>query len=163
MSVAGASLGYESAVSHSQFDGEAHSRRTGNTYDVSGTERTVTRSSSVTYQCTMPSREEQCEVSAAGAAAAVKQTFDPRWRNVLIGVGYYALIIPGIVLYEVFDGQADDTKKRAAEEHDRAYMRCLAMTRRPEPVATPAPVDDADEEAHGSPPVQAADFEAPAR
>jgi hypothetical protein len=73
--------------------------------------------------------EEVCELQAPAASLRVKLDFSTGWRNALIGVGYVAYILPGVILWFVFDSQSDAAGDRAHRTAQSAYASCLAIRR----------------------------------
>jgi len=95
---------------------------------VNGT-TAIARSSSYgeTVACRRPATStDHCEVASYSEAARRKGEFNTGWRNLLIGVGYVVYILPGLVLYLVFDSQSDD----AGTEATRRGVSVAGMCRR---------------------------------
>lgn len=91
-----------------------------------------TNSYSETALCRRPATpEETCEARASGASAVEKLGYSPGWRNVLIGVGYVFWILPGLVLFVVFDSQYDNTITDAEGARLTAQQQCEFERRHP--------------------------------
>ncbi len=77
------------------------------------------------YQCVRPATErERCEIEAHAQAGTVKDDFGVLGRNIAIGVGYLVYIIPGLVMYFVFDSQKDDVEEEAASRRAAGLSHC---------------------------------------
>ncbi len=89
------------------------------------------------YQCVRPATErERCEIQAHASAGAIKDDFGVTGRNVAIGVGYLLYIIPGIIMYFVFDSQKDDVEGEADSRRAAGLNRCVDQPPGPPGIAT---------------------------
>jgi hypothetical protein len=96
--------------------------------DFSGNSVAV-RSNSFGVSCRRTSTpEERCEVGAAQAAAGKKLSYDEGWRDLLLGAGYVAWILPGVILFIVFREQANTLAGEAEGEGQTALEDCLRAT-----------------------------------
>jgi hypothetical protein len=77
--------------------------------------------------------QEQCEVRAAAIAGAIKADFAVRSRNFALGVGYVLYVLPGVILYFLFDSQANATMREAELAASDIHRRCMAEIPRPRP------------------------------
>jgi len=71
---------------------------------------------------------EQCVIAAAQRSAAMKYGWDPTWRNLLIGVGYLAFILPGVVLDIAFFTGRSETQDDAIDTYNQAIQLCAPAT-----------------------------------
>lgn len=83
--------------------------------------------------------DEVCEVSAANTSMSVKMGFSPGGPNFLIGVGYVVFIVPGIVLYLLFDHQSDAAAANAAAAFQATKAACPPP---PQKALPPSPPPD---------------------
>lgn len=74
------------------------------------------------YGCARPRNEQDlCEIAAFAHMADEKIRFRTTLRNFFIGVGYVAYVIPGVVLYFVFDHQRNKVMRKG----DRTRLSVL--------------------------------------
>lgn len=91
----------------------------------------VDSTSGTTYQCAVPEPQERCAVDAYRQGAAQKAAYDPRARNVVIGIGYCAWILPGIVAYAIMQNGRTDIATAADRAEVQALNSCSAVSLRP--------------------------------
>lgn len=75
--------------------------------------------------CVQPQPGQVCEVRANLVSAERKLDFGTGWRNLVIGVGYVAFILPGLLFYVGFRQEAIDTRDGAQADGQAAYARCV--------------------------------------
>jgi len=72
-----------------------------------------------------------CEVRAAQASGTIKASWDPSWRNLVIGLGTVALVLPGIVASIVFHVSRDNAQDEAAAAYTSSINACVNVTAPP--------------------------------
>jgi hypothetical protein len=93
------------------------------------------------YQCVRPTSErERCEIEANAAAGRTKDDYGVVGKNVIIGVGYLLYIVPGVLMYFIFDGHKDSVEEDANTRRDQQLRRCAAI---PAPTGPPGQADRA--------------------
>ncbi len=74
--------------------------------------------------CVMPMPDQRCEVAGARVSALEKLDFSETPRNAVIGIGYLLWILPGVVMYFVFDAASDTAGREAEALGLRTRMQC---------------------------------------
>lgn len=78
-------------------------------------------------QCVVPkNKKEACEAEVYGQAAAPLNEYNSGYqgKKFLTGLGYYALILPGVGLKFYYDGQRDKAVYQAKEIEKDALYSC---------------------------------------
>lgn len=74
-------------------------------------------STATSYQCEPPAPEDACFIEAYRDGAATKGTYRTGGRNLLLGVGYLAWVIPGLLMHSAFEAaRADEISQVDASE-----------------------------------------------
>lgn len=73
--------------------------------------------------------KDDCEITAASVSRALKDDYGTAGRNLLIGVGWVAFVVPGLVLSIVFHQESETTGASADGQFVTAYVDCMQRQR----------------------------------
>lgn len=81
------------------------------------------------YGCARPRNEQDmCEIAAFAHMADEKMSFRTTLRNLLIGAGYIVYVVPGVVLYFVFDHQRNKVMRKGDRIRLSVLTSCASPT-----------------------------------
>lgn len=107
--------------------GFSSGQSTGAAYGTGGWAVSGVSSYGQSVSCRRPALPaEQCEAIAGMRSGSVRAAWDPSWRNLLIGLGTVAFIVPGIVASIAFHVGRDQTIDESATVYNEQLTGCMS-------------------------------------